>query len=133
MCTHTDSLCFVKVSLVLRGLCFPLGGREAPCSQPSLDGTQLCLMLSLLLVSASGAVCTRVRSWEHKKQKHCLYCPPADLTVRTNLASLHWGDWIFFRPKGDSEWGKEGQMQTTAVNFILCLSRIYEIVFLLTC
>lgn len=47
MCTHTHSLCFVKVSLVLRGLCFPLGGREAPCSQPSLDGTQLCLMLSL--------------------------------------------------------------------------------------
>lgn len=53
--------------------------------------------------------------------------PPADFTVRTNLTSSCRGGWILFRPKGDSEHGKEGQLQTTAVYFILCFSGIYEI------
>lgn len=63
---NTHSLSFVKQNLMSGGLHFPLDGREAvialppdhsvpASSQPSLHRRQQCLMLCLLLVSASGA------------------------------------------------------------------------------
>lgn len=98
--THTVS--FVKQNLMLRGLCFPLGGWEAvtaappdhsvpASSQPSLHRRQLSLMLCLLLVSASGAQTGGEGHGNTRLDVVSVLGPPADFTVRTNL-TVHAGE-----------------------------------------